>query len=229
VNIHIEQREAQTPHVRSIWRATSTGDGQLIGKADSSWGFILLRHEGAIRISLSGPTTQAKRISYHAGMEFFGVCFQLGVSMPHYAIGSLVDRNVGLPNATQSSFWLDDTACPFPDYDNVEAFVEKLLQRGLLARDRVVEDALAGRAQSLTPRTVQRHFRRTTGLTQSTIARIERARAAAEHLKRGEAVLDVVHTAGYADQPHLTNTLKRLIGRTPAQLAGLKPSESMSF
>jgi AraC-like DNA-binding protein len=36
---------------------------------------------------------------------------------------------------------------------------------------------------------------------------------------------DVVYQAGYADQPHLTRSLKRFIGYTPAQLAQLAQPE----
>jgi AraC-like DNA-binding protein len=33
-------------------------------------------------------------------------------------------------------------------------------------------------------------------------------------------ILDVVHRAGYFDQPHLSRSLKRLIGMTPSEIAG---------
>jgi AraC-like DNA-binding protein len=35
---------------------------------------------------------------------------------------------------------------------------------------------------------------------------------------RGDSIADVTHEAGYFDQPHLTRSLKRLIGQTPAVL-----------
>jgi AraC-like DNA-binding protein len=38
-------------------------------------------------------------------------------------------------------------------------------------------------------------------------------------LRQGVAIFDTAEQAGYADQPHLTRSLKRLIGLTPAQLA----------
>ncbi|WP_343422951.1 AraC family transcriptional regulator [Candidatus Flexifilum breve] len=41
-------------------------------------------------------------------------------------------------------------------------------------------------------------------------------------LQRGRSILDVVAQAGYADQPHLTRSLKYYVGHTPAQLAGVK-------
>lgn len=67
-------------------------------------------------------------------------------------------------------------------------------------------------------RSVQRRFARATGLTQSAIWHIERAQRAAALLTSGVAILDTVDQAGYFDQPHLTRELRRLIGRTPAQI-----------
>lgn len=227
--MEIEQRATQLSCVQTIWRARSSRAGMLLGKADSRWGLTVLRYRGATQVSLMGPTTRAQAIGYAPGMEFFGVCFQLGVFLPHHRPAGMVNRTMVLPHASPRSFWLNDTACPCPDYDNVEAFVERLLAQQLLVRDRVVEAALAGETPALTPRSVQRHFLHATGLPHTTIAAIERARAAAAQLEGGAAILDVVGAAGYADQAHLTNTFRRLIGRTPAQVTGLKPSEHMSF
>jgi methylphosphotriester-DNA--protein-cysteine methyltransferase len=39
-------------------------------------------------------------------------------------------------------------------------------------------------------------------------------------LQRGVSIHDTVHEAGYFDQPHLTRSLKRLLGQTPAEIAG---------
>ena len=227
MSIRVEQREAETPLVRSIWRAHSEHDGYFMGKADSSWGLIVLKYKGLTHVSLIGPSTHATSIPYRAGMDYLGICFQLGTFMPHHLVGSVVDKTTPLPNATQHSFWLDDTPCPFPDYENVEALVEKLVQKKLLVRDNLVEHVLVGEDQPRTKRTVQRHFLCTTGLTLSTIRQIERARAAAELLERGVPILDVVHAAGYTDQPHLTNALKRFIGQTPAQIAAEKHNMSL--
>ena len=59
---------------------------------------------------------------------------------------------------------------------------------------------------------------RSTGLSQRTIRQIKRARFAATLLKRGTPILDTVTEAGYSDQPHLTRSLKRFIGCTPAEI-----------
>jgi methylphosphotriester-DNA--protein-cysteine methyltransferase len=66
---------------------------------------------------------------------------------------------------------------------------------------------------------VQNHFLHATGLTPSTARQIERAHVAAALLERGVPVLDAVHEAAYFDQPHMTRSLKRFLGQTPAQIA----------
>jgi methylphosphotriester-DNA--protein-cysteine methyltransferase len=55
-------------------------------------------------------------------------------------------------------------------------------------------------------------------LTYSTWLQIERARYATNLLREGVSILDTVHQAGYFDQPHLTRSLRRRIGQTPAEI-----------
>jgi methylphosphotriester-DNA--protein-cysteine methyltransferase len=59
----------------------------------------------------------------------------------------------------------------------------------------------------------------TAGLTHKTIQQIERARSAVPLLEQGTPVLDTAFGLGYFDQAHLTNSLKRFIGKTPEQIA----------
>ncbi|WP_244422604.1 hypothetical protein [Ktedonobacter racemifer] len=47
---------------------------------------------------------------------------------------------------------------------------------------------------------------------------IERARSATLLLQQGVSIPDTILEAGYYDQPHLTRSLTRFIGQTPAEL-----------
>jgi AraC-like DNA-binding protein len=87
--------------------------------------------------------------------------------------------------------------------------------------------ALAGDAQALTLRSVQRHFLHATGMTHGLLRQIERARLATSLLCGGMPILDVVHQAGYFDQAHLTRSLRQLTGQTPRSL--LRDQEQLSF
>lgn len=90
----------------------------------------------------------------------------------------------------------------------------RLVRNGALVRDPVVGAALRGRAQELSTRTVRHRFLRATGLTQDRIRQVERAQRAAA-LLRGSASIP---EAGYFDQPYMTKSLKRWVGRTPARI-----------
>ncbi|HEX2620347.1 MAG TPA: AraC family transcriptional regulator, partial [Phototrophicaceae bacterium] len=61
------------------------------------------------------------------------------------------------------------------------------------------------------------------------LAQIKRARYATILLKEGVSILDTVDQAGYADQPHLTRSLKHYIGFTPAQLSSPTRTDPLSF
>jgi len=58
--------------------------------------------------------------------------------------------------------------------------------------DPIVEFALAGGAEALPARTLQRHFLRATGLTFGAVRQIERARHATILLREAMPILDVV-------------------------------------
>src|SRR5918995_1227962 len=73
---------------------------------------------------------------------------------------------------------------------------------------------------------------RATGLTRGTIRQIRRAEGAVELLSRGVSALDTARQAGYADQAHLTRSLKRFVGQTPSQIVSSAvgdPRLSFSF
>lgn len=171
-------------------------------------------------LTVRGPETKATMADCPAHGEWFGIHFKVGTFMPLMRSSDLRDRNdVTLPNATRRSFWLNGSACDFPDFENAETFVKRLVQAGLIVADRTVEGAVRGELQNVTTRTEQRHVLQVTGLTLGTICQIERARRATLLLKRGTPILDVVHEAGYYDQAHLTRSLQRFIGQTPARIA----------
>jgi methylphosphotriester-DNA--protein-cysteine methyltransferase len=77
----------------------------------------------------------------------------------------------------------------------------------------------------MSSRTVRRRFLLATGLTPKAIQQIERAQKAAALLEQGVSILDAVYQAGYADQPHMTRSLRRFTGQTPAQIARVSAPE----
>ena len=110
---------------------------------------------------------------------------------------------------------MDQEQLEIPTFDNAEGLVERLVARGLLVRDEIVEGVVDGKPRAVTPRSMQRHFLRALGMTAKQLAQIERACRAVELLGQGRRVIDVALELGYADQAHMTRALKVLVGRTP--------------
>lgn len=215
-----DTRPADSPFVETIWRTRSERAGTFTSVAASNWELVFTTFGGETRAVARGPETRASEAEYPAGAEFFGITFRLGAFMPHLRLRALLDgRDAVLPGASSGSFWLHGSAWELPRYENADAFVERLVRRGMVVRDPAVEAALRGQPPGVSVRSLQYRFLRATGLTRKLIQQIERARSAVSLLERGVAIPEVVFDLGYFDQAHLTNSLRRFVGETPARIA----------
>jgi methylphosphotriester-DNA--protein-cysteine methyltransferase len=61
------------------------------------------------------------------------------------------------------------------------------------------------------------------------VRQIERAHHATALLQQGVSIADTVLAADHFDQPHLTRSLTRHIGQTPAQIREKSRPEQMPF
>lgn len=227
--LDFEERSSDSPYVEVIWRDQYESGGPFISMAQSYWQIVVTRHEGKTKLTVRGPETKATPAYAPPNAEHFGIYFKHGTVMPHLLPSYLRDGMVDLPEAGSNSFWLNGSAWQFPDYENLDTFVDRLVRGGLLVREPVVDTALRANPQQLSIRSVQRRFLRATGLTHGTLSQIDRARHAVILLQQGVSILDTVYQAGYADQPHLTRSLKYFIGQTPAQLIRNRGNEQLSF
>jgi len=226
-----EERPSDSPFVERIWRSHSEGTAApFLSIAVSRYDLVVTKQYGKITMTVRGPETRATALgeSPSAG-EWFGILLRLGTFLPHLPARNLIDTGVTLPEATNNTFWLPGSAWEFPTYDNAEIFVRRLVRAGLLAHDPLIEAALQGQIKDLTPRSVQYHFLRATGITQNMVRQIERARYATLLLQQGVSISDTILKAGYYDQPHLTRSLERFIGQTPAELLHHSRAEQLSF
>jgi AraC-like DNA-binding protein len=219
MTIIFEERLSDSLYIESIQRGRTASAGTKIRPAASQWHMVLVRVHGRTQLFVVGPWTKSGIVSYGEGAELLWIKFKLGAFMPHLPTCDFRDSETILPEAASSSFWLNGSAWQFPDYDNVETFIDRLARRGVLAHDLVVKEVLQGTSQGeISPRTVRYRFLRATGLTHSHIEQIERAQRAAALLEQGFSILDTTFDAGYFDQPHLTRSLKQYMGYTPAQI-----------
>ncbi len=226
--IHFEDRPSDSPFVERVFRSHSERAGTFLSMASSNWEIVVTRVEGKASLTIRGPETMVTPADCPAEGEWFGILFKRGTFMPKFPASSLIDRrDLTLPEASSRSFWLDSAAWEYPDFENAEIFVDRLVRQELIRRDGLVEAILLGEASELSLRSAQRHFQKITGMTHGTIRQIERVRHAMNQLKAGMSTLDVVHAAGFFDQAHLTRSLKRYTGQTPTQI--VRGLEQLSF
>lgn len=215
----VEGRTSVSPYIDMIWQGHNMENYAPVCPADQCWNLLFTRTQGRIEISVEGPLTKALAKWRAESAEWLVIKFSLGTFMPNLTVGGLIDGNAQfLPESTHQRFWLDGLTWEMPDYENAETFVEWLVRSEVLVHDPVIPAALGDQPQDLSERTVRRRFLRATGLTHGTIRQIERAKQALMLLEQGTSILDTVYLAGYADQPHLTRSLKHFVGLTPAQI-----------
>lgn len=216
-----DYRDTVTPFVAMIWRTWSEHSGGFTSVAGTHWEMVITRYEGKTTLTVRGPETKASPAPIPAQAQFLGIVFNLGTYMPHLPGKLLVNQEINLP-AAGKGFWLYGEAWPFPDYDNADVFIQRLMRKGLLAYDPLIPAVLAGKSAEVSLRSIQRHFLHATGLTQKTIQQIQRAQEAVALLEKGVSILDTAFQLGCSDQAHLTNALRRLMGQTPGQILRLE-------
>lgn len=225
----MEHRPSASPDVERVWRSRSEDVAGMMSVATARWSLVFWEQAGRRYGAVQGPASRASRAPVPEESTFFGIDFALGATMPRLPVGRLVDGHADIPDVTRRSFWLDGSAWRLPDYDNAEAFVERLVREGVLVRDPLVEDVVRGAEPDLSARTVQRRFLAATGFTRSAVRQIDRARQAAVLLRQGVATAEVVNRLGYFDQPHLAHALSRFIGRTATSLGAGDDGEPLSL
>jgi hypothetical protein len=198
----LEVRSSRSPLVAQMWRARSEPAESFISVAAAHWEMVVTRRCGAARLTVRGPETRATAMPIPQDAEFFGIELSAGTFMPDLPPGRLVDRTLALPQVSDTSFWLADSAWELPSPDNADLFVDRLARAGLLVHDPIAAEALHGE------------------VSRGAIERIRRAERAVDLLSKRVPPSDVARRTGYADQSHLTRSLRRLVGQTPSQIVG---------
>lgn len=219
-----EERLVDSPYVEWVGHGYTVEDGLEIRPAEYNWHLIFTQHKGLQRTLVVGALEEARPLSYVAGAESLWVRFKVGTFMPRLPAATLLNREVTLPEGSGSNFWLKDKVWEKPTFENVETFVDNLVRTDALTYDPLIEAALCDELEDASERTIRYRFQQSTGLRQNYIRQIKRAQHALELLHRGHSILYTAHELGYADQPHLTRSLKRLLGYTPRELlASISP------
>ncbi|MHB8626085.1 MAG: helix-turn-helix domain-containing protein [Aggregatilineales bacterium] len=229
MSISYDDRLSDSPYVETITHGWTVSDGSTIRPAECHWHMVIIRHTGNVQLLVVGPWTKAGIASWKEGAEILWIKLKLGTFMPHLPTRDFLDTETSLPGAANQSFWLKGSAWQFPNHENADTFIDRLVRDEVLIYDPVVNAALQDQLPETPLRTVRHRFLQATGLTQSHIRQMKRAQRAEALLQQGVSILDTVHEVGYFDQPHLTRSLRRFIGKTPAQLIRISAPESCHF
>lgn len=213
-----QDRLVDCPYVDLVMHGLTTASEEVIRPATSHWHMVFSNQHGKKSALLVGPCTASGVVSWGEGAEILWVRFKLGTFMPHLPPVKFLDSETILPDASNRSFWLKGSVWEFPTFDNVDAFIDRLVGEKLLIHDPVVNAVLDGHIPSAASRTVRHRFLQVIGQPQNRVLQLERARQAMALLQQCHSILDVVSEVGYADQSHLTRSLKYFLGYTPGQI-----------
>ena len=221
-------RDSDSPFIERVWSCHSERAGSFFSVASPHCEIVFTRLRGQVIVTIRGPETKARQVPCPADGEWVAIRLKAGAYIRPLPAARLLDgADVNLPQVNRDSFWLRGAAWELPGFENAEAFVKKLARAGLIVRDEVVAGVLEGDEQTLSSRSVQRRFLSVCGMTYSAMRQIERARHAMRLLSLGKPISAVQYAAGFYDQAHLTRSLKRYAGVTPATIA--RGMEQLSF
>lgn len=213
-----QKRLSDSPYVESVWEGVSTRDGVHLTAADGTFDLTFQTRRGNTRLLLSGPGSRSQTTTFQAGDIVLVIRLRTGVHLPFFSTRQWVNIDQYLPNATEASFWLQNTAVTFPTFNTVETFIDKLAKKGFVHRNIIVEDALKGRPPRVGSRTVQRHFLMATGMTHNHILQIRRAEKARNLLAGNHTLTQIAYACGYSNPGHMTNAFNHFFGLSPRAL-----------
>jgi hypothetical protein len=211
-------RSSLHPWIDTVWQTVCLSDGIYKATPDGSWDLIRsVAPDGTSYVFLSGQATEPVEVPYLQGEHSVVVSFAAHV----YLAGDRDVRTgatVRLLDVTDDGFLLDGVALPLPTFQTAETLVDEMIEAGLLLSNDIVAKAFTAKPKAASKRSVQQHFKTTTGITQKDFQLIRRAQDAVRRLKDGENAAAVAIDLGYTDQPHMIKSIKKIMGALPSNL-----------
>lgn len=221
-DIRRETREADSPSaarfIARVEQVEYAAAAVEVARPDGTWDLVFRQTGEGLMVLQTGQTDRAVQLPGAAGDRYFNIAFRPEVYMPRRPGAHMANQGHVHALAGPRDCLIDGERLALPTFDNAEQFVMALARRGLIEVDRLVHRATQGGWQRVDDRSLQRHSAHVTGLSPKKLQQILRADAAAALLQRGLRPADVAAELGYTDQAHLTNSLRRILGVTPAQV-----------
>jgi AraC-like DNA-binding protein len=212
------RRTSSHPWIDTVWQTLCLTDGVYRATPDGSWDLILsVAPDGRSTVFLTGQATEPVDAPYLAGECSVVISFAAHVYLTR-------DKEVRTGPALRflpvcnSGFVLDGVQLPLPAFSNAEQLTDKMVEANLLQSDDLVAKAFTAKPKAASKRSVQQHFKKVTGITQKDFELIRRAQEAVRRLKAGEKPAAVAAELGYSDQPHMTKSIKKIMGHLPSNL-----------
>lgn len=213
-----EERATTSLHIECTWQARSVREERYLVPAVEHWDIWFARQpDGCLLAGLSGPALGSRWIASVVGEYGWGVQLRAHMVVPGVAKRLLLGGELRLP-VKDGRVEISGQRVPVPAFEELEGFVEELLRLDVLRSDDDVRRALAGDDTGYSERHWQRRVRDSTGITRKQISQLARAREAYALLQQGVTPAECAATCGYADQAHLTRSLRLLHGETPARI-----------
>lgn len=214
-----KRRTSESPYIDAVWQSVAISDGTYLVTPDGSWDLITALEPDGQRVTfITGQATKAQRLFYKAGQRSVVISFAAGAYLRPFR-GALFAGNYSMLTMPDDlHFELGGQTFPLPTFENAEALINQMVERGIVASDEVVEGVMRGTPKAASRRSVERHFKTTTGLSPKKLADIRRAQAAVRMLKAGKDPATTAAEAGYYDQPHMSKELKRLMDSLPSDV-----------
>ena len=213
-----ETRSSDSPFVESITRVSYEARTRELSTPDGTWDIVVMVRGDRTIVLQTGVLSRPVVLENEPGDSYLAISFRPGVFVPTTPGSQMVDRGLERPLVGARKFAMENETLEVPTFENAEGLVARLARAGLLARDELVESVVAGHPRAIHPRSMQRHFLQALGVTPKYFEQIQRARRAVELLQQGVVPAEVAITVGYSDQPHLTRSLKTIMGSTPGAL-----------
>ena len=209
-----EQKPSPLPFIQCLWRAKVVQEGEYDDPAKDTWGLAFTRRaDGSLSAELLGQSFRYRLLDSAIGDEYWGVEFYSHVTMRGVDKPAITGKLVHLP-VSGEHFSIGHDSYSIPTFEQLETFCRELAEQGVISHTARSFSRL--RMTSL--RNAQRAHRQTVVLTHKQVEQIKRAERAAVLLKTGMTPTEVAAETGYADQAHMTRSLKSLLGKTPAQI-----------
>jgi len=212
-------RPVESPYLDGITELHFTSAGETLMQPDGRWDIAFLKRGDDVQVLRTGLTTRAVVYEHAPGDETLVISFKPSVFMPLMPGEVMRDEGVLLEKFGRRGFWIGTDVREIPNFENADVFVEHLVRKEIIEHNAVVASVLEGHPKAMSERTMQRHFLKTTGLTYKAFTQIERAQKAVPLLQMGRPAADVAFALGYADQAHMINSLRSIMGQTPGQIA----------